>query len=77
MVTIIEVNGLVTVIPGPDAQKKFLNLRSTFGRLHNKILQSQPKSGSFGDQFVFKPTWPLYNELLFLKDVNQVKKVSL
>ncbi|KYN17329.1 hypothetical protein ALC57_10384 [Trachymyrmex cornetzi] len=65
---------LSTPLSGLDAQKKFSNLRSTFGRLYKKVVQSQPKSGSAGNHPVYIPSWPLYNELLFLKDAIKPRK---
>ncbi|KYN18341.1 hypothetical protein ALC57_09337 [Trachymyrmex cornetzi] len=54
---------------GSEAAKRFRTLRTIFGRHFKKVRLSQPRSGAGSNWPVYQPSWPLYEELLFLADV--------
>ncbi|KYM94773.1 hypothetical protein ALC62_14368 [Cyphomyrmex costatus] len=54
---------------GSEAAKRFRTLRTIFGRHFKKVRCSQPRSGARSNWCIYQPSWPLYEELLFLADV--------
>ncbi|XP_077272138.1 uncharacterized protein LOC143902829 [Temnothorax americanus] len=65
---------LTNQLSGEEAKKRFNNLRTTFGKLHKKVCNSESRSGAGGNHQLFKPDWPVYEHMLFLRDVIRPRK---
>ncbi|KYN17595.1 hypothetical protein ALC57_10110 [Trachymyrmex cornetzi] len=61
-------------LEGIVAEKRFYNLRQRFGKERRKVMQTMPRSGAAADQPIYRPTWKLYKDLMFLKDIIKPRK---
>jgi len=61
-------------LSGSAAEKRFYALRQRFGKERRKVMQSMPRSGAGADQPIYKPTWVLYKDLIFLEDIIKPRK---
>ena len=56
------------LIPGEAASKKFHSLRTVFARHLKSLRENEPRSDA-GATPEYVVDWPLFEDLLFLKDV--------
>ncbi|XP_011858164.1 PREDICTED: uncharacterized protein LOC105555731, partial [Vollenhovia emeryi] len=60
----------------PEACKLFYNIRQRFGREKRKVLVSLKGKSGQGAMAPYVPTWPLYEECMFLADHIVARKTS-
>ena len=61
-------------LSGSATEKRFYTLRQYFEKERRKVIQTTPRSGAEANQPVYQPTWKLYNNLRFLKDIIKPRK---
>lgn len=62
---------------GPDASKLFYNIRQRFDRKRRKVLSSLKGKSGQGVMAQYVPSWPLYEDCMFLVDHIVARKYAL
>lgn len=63
-------------LTGDAVSTRWKSLRDQYSREMRKVIASQPRSGAGSEELSYKSTWPLFNELSFLKDVIKPRKTQ-
>ncbi|XP_024892558.1 uncharacterized protein LOC112467894 [Temnothorax curvispinosus] len=63
-------------LTGDAVSTRWKSLRDQYSREMRKVTASQPRSGAGNDEPSYKPTWPLFSDMSFLKDVIKPRKTQ-